>query len=205
VQLFHGDADTLIRFPNHTEAIKQWTNIHGLSTTPSQTRMGVQLGNHQATRQRWESSCGTVVLDAFASIGGDHGPSDALFLAEYVVPFLERRELGRNERRLGVGRYGGEQRRHGEWCGVRRGRLDGRAAARSAGKRERLCLHRSPRRDASLLSRCARARPAGVGARPSARPFARLSQANERAPPGPTGSGRGRSRSQTRPDNGPVQ
>jgi acetylxylan esterase len=88
VQLFHGDADTIIRYANHTEAIKQWTNVLGVSTTPTSTNTGVQLGSHQATRQRWQSSCGQVVLDAFTSIGGDHGPSDALFPAQYVIPFL---------------------------------------------------------------------------------------------------------------------
>lgn len=87
VQLFHGDADDIISYTNHTESIKQWTNLLGLSETPTSTDT-VQLGDHQATRQRWQSSCGYVVLDAFASLGGDHGPSDALFQAEYVVPFL---------------------------------------------------------------------------------------------------------------------
>jgi MYXO-CTERM domain-containing protein len=29
-----------------------------------------------------------VTLDAFTSLGGDHGPSDALFKGEYVIPFL---------------------------------------------------------------------------------------------------------------------
>ena len=88
VQLFHGDADTTIRYANHTEAIKEWTNVLGLSTNPTSMEMGVALGNHQATRQRWQNACGQVVLDAFTSIGGDHGPSDALFKAQYVVPFL---------------------------------------------------------------------------------------------------------------------
>lgn len=87
VQLFHGDADDIISYTNHTEAIKQWTNLLELSETPTSTDT-VQLGDHQATRQRWENSCGYVVLDAFASLEGDHGPSDALFEAEYVVPFL---------------------------------------------------------------------------------------------------------------------
>jgi acetylxylan esterase len=94
VQLFHGDADNLIRIANHTEAIDQWTNVLGLSTTPTMTNMGVELGNHQATRQRWEGTCGDVVLDAFTSIGGDHGPSDALFLAEYIVPFMGLDDTG---------------------------------------------------------------------------------------------------------------
>ncbi len=87
VQLFHGDADSTIQYPNHTEAIKQWTNVLGLSQTPTSTDT-VQLGTHQATRERWENSCGYVVLDAFTSHGGDHGPSDALFLSDYVIPFL---------------------------------------------------------------------------------------------------------------------
>ena len=88
VQLFHGDADTTIRYANHTEAIKEWTNVLGLSTAPTTTDTGVQLGNHQATRQRWQNACGQVVLDAFTSIGGDHGPSDALFKSQFVIPFL---------------------------------------------------------------------------------------------------------------------
>ncbi len=93
VQLFHGDADSTIDYANHTEAIKEWTQVLGLSTSPTTTDT-VQLGTHQATRQRWESSCGYVVLDAFTSLGGDHGPSDALFDADYVVPFLGLDQAG---------------------------------------------------------------------------------------------------------------
>jgi acetylxylan esterase len=88
VQLFHGDADTTIRYANHTEAIKEWTDVLGLDANPTTTDTGVQLGKHQAKRQRWQNSCGQVVLDAFTSIGGDHGPSDALFLSQYLIPFL---------------------------------------------------------------------------------------------------------------------
>jgi len=93
VQLFHGDADDIISYQNHLEAIKEWTDVLGLSESPTSTDT-VQLGSHQATRQRWENSCGYVVLDAFASQGGDHGPSDALFLADYVVPFLGLDQTG---------------------------------------------------------------------------------------------------------------
>ena len=94
VQLFHGDADTTIRYASFTEAIKEWTNVLGLSTTPTSTQTGLTLGTHQATRQSWQNSCGYVVLDAFTSIGGDHGPSDALFNATYVVPFLGLNKTG---------------------------------------------------------------------------------------------------------------
>lgn len=94
VQLFHGDADDTIKFPNHGEAIKEWTNVLGLTASPDMTDMNVSLGNHQATRQRWKNQCGFVTLDAFTSIGGDHGPSDALFEADYVVPFLGLDDTG---------------------------------------------------------------------------------------------------------------
>src|SRR5262245_12863956 len=88
VQLFHGDADSIINYRNFGEAIKQWTNVLGLAMAPTSTTSGVTLGSHQATRQQWTNSCGAVVLDAFTSMGGDHGPSDALFNASYVIPFL---------------------------------------------------------------------------------------------------------------------
>jgi hypothetical protein len=94
VQLFHGDADTTIRYANFTEAIKEWTNVLALSTSPTSTATGVTLGMHQATRQSWRNSCDVVVLDGFTSMGGDHGPSDALFKAEYVVPFLGLDKIG---------------------------------------------------------------------------------------------------------------
>ncbi len=87
VQLFHGDGDPTIRYANHTEAIKQWTNLLGLSSEPSATDT-VTLGSHQATREQWQNDCGYVVLEAYTSLGGDHGPSDAIFDASYVIPFL---------------------------------------------------------------------------------------------------------------------
>jgi poly(hydroxyalkanoate) depolymerase family esterase len=87
VQLFHGDADGTINYNNFKESVKQWTNVLGLSASPTSTET-VTLGTHQATRQKWQNACGYVVLDAFTSMGGDHGPSDALFNASFVVPFL---------------------------------------------------------------------------------------------------------------------
>lgn len=93
VQLFHGDADDTIDYANHTEAIDEWTAVLGLSLAPTSTDT-VQLGTHQATRQRWENDCGYVVLDAFTSLEGDHGPSDAIFDADYVIPFLGLDQVG---------------------------------------------------------------------------------------------------------------
>lgn len=67
VQLFHGDADPTINFNNFGEAIKEWTNVLGLSATP--TSSDSPKANH--TRQIWENSCGTV-LEAWSIKGGNH-------------------------------------------------------------------------------------------------------------------------------------
>lgn len=88
VQLFHGDADSTITFKNQAEAIKEWTNVLSLSAAPTSTQSGLTLGTHQASRQSWKDTCGYTVLDVFTSSGGDHGPSDALFVAKYVLPFM---------------------------------------------------------------------------------------------------------------------
>ncbi|MGR6915958.1 extracellular catalytic domain type 1 short-chain-length polyhydroxyalkanoate depolymerase [[Actinomadura] parvosata] len=37
MQIWHGTEDTTLRYPNFQEQIKQWTNVHGLSQTPSLT------------------------------------------------------------------------------------------------------------------------------------------------------------------------
>ena len=89
VQLVHGDADATITYKNMAQAINEWSNVLGLTSTPtSTTSSGLTLGTHQATEQQWKNSCGYLVLDALTSVGGDHGPSDALFEAKYAIPFL---------------------------------------------------------------------------------------------------------------------
>lgn len=37
MQVWHGTEDTTLRYPNFTEEIKQWTNVHGLSQSPTST------------------------------------------------------------------------------------------------------------------------------------------------------------------------
>ena len=102
-QLFHGDADTIISYKNLAEGIKEWTNVLGLSTSPTSTDTGLTLGTHQATRQRWQNSCGYVVLEAITSIGGDHGPSDATVQLVVRDPLLGPRQVGgRGSRRGGL-------------------------------------------------------------------------------------------------------
>jgi acetylxylan esterase len=88
LQLFHGSADSTISYSNMAESESQYVNLMTLSTSPTKTNTGLTLGTHQATEQQWNNACGYLVLDGFDSIGGDHGPSDALFVAKYVIPFL---------------------------------------------------------------------------------------------------------------------
>lgn len=87
VQLFHGDKDGTISYKTFGEAVKEWANVLGLDPTTPTSTSTVTLGSHQATRQSWKNACGYLVLDAFTSIGGDHGPSDCLFNSN-VAPFL---------------------------------------------------------------------------------------------------------------------
>jgi len=92
VQLWHGTADPTINYANQTEAIKQWTNVLGLSTNPTTTTT-VTLSSHSWTRQSWQDACGYVVLDAWAEQGGPHG-TDANFNSTYVIPFLALDQTG---------------------------------------------------------------------------------------------------------------
>ena len=86
VQLWHGTADPTINYNNQTEAIKEWTNVLGLPTAPTTTTT-VSLASKTWTRQSWQDSCGSVVLDAWAEQNGPHGTS-ANLNATYTIPFL---------------------------------------------------------------------------------------------------------------------
>jgi acetylxylan esterase len=86
IQLWHGEADTTINYSNQTEAIKEWSDVLGLSATP--TSMGtVTFSNHTWSHQSWKNSCGFTVLDAWSEQNGPHG-TDANLNATYVIPFL---------------------------------------------------------------------------------------------------------------------
>ncbi|HEV8549760.1 MAG TPA: PHB depolymerase family esterase [Polyangiaceae bacterium] len=92
VQLWHGMADPTINYQNHLEAIKEWTNVLGLSEMPASTTM-VTLSNHSWTRESWQDSCGNTLLDAWAEKDGPHG-TDSNLNAMYVIPFLGLDKVG---------------------------------------------------------------------------------------------------------------
>ncbi len=84
VQLWHGDADTTVNYQNQIEAIKEWTDVLGLSLTPTSTTM-LTFNGHMWTREMWQDACGFTLLDAFTEQGGPHN-TDASEDATYVIP-----------------------------------------------------------------------------------------------------------------------
>jgi acetylxylan esterase len=70
VQLWHGDQDETLNFHNVGEAIKQWTNVLGVSETPSTTeKNALQSG---WTRTRYADSAGIVRVEAVLEAGMTH-------------------------------------------------------------------------------------------------------------------------------------
>lgn len=68
VQLWHGTADDTLRYPNFNEAIKQWTNVHGVSQTPVTTD-SPQSG---ATRTRYGNAGDHAQVEAISLQGTGH-------------------------------------------------------------------------------------------------------------------------------------
>jgi acetylxylan esterase len=71
VALYHGDADKTISYKNMTEAIKEWTNVLGLSETPT-SKDSVTTSIAPYNRQFWKNACGITVLAAWTAPGYDH-------------------------------------------------------------------------------------------------------------------------------------
>ena len=71
IQIVQGDMDETISFKNSAEAIKEWTNVLGLSATPSSTGM-VTTSISTYSQQFWKNACDYVVLETWAGKGGKH-------------------------------------------------------------------------------------------------------------------------------------
>ncbi|MEH1029152.1 PHB depolymerase family esterase [Micromonospora profundi] len=74
MQIWHGTNDETLRYPNFGEQVKQWTNVHGLSQTPTYTD-SPQSGY---TRTRYGSSGPMAPVEAISMQGVSHNlPVDA--------------------------------------------------------------------------------------------------------------------------------
>ena len=83
IQLWHGTADTLVPYQLLAEDIKQWTNVFGLSQTPTSTDTPVSGWN----RSRFATSSGTVDVEAYSIQGAGHQLPEA-GMAAYAISFF---------------------------------------------------------------------------------------------------------------------
>jgi acetylxylan esterase len=83
MQIWHGTLDDTLRYPNFGEQVKQWTNVHGLSQTPSFTDTPQQ----NWTRTRYG---GTGTMAPVEAISIQNGPHNILSagMALRVIQFF---------------------------------------------------------------------------------------------------------------------
>lgn len=83
MQLWHGTADTLVHYNNLGEGIKQWTNLHGLSGTPSLS----DSPQFNWSRTRYGGSSTQPPVEAISVQGAGHSIPEAGMVA-YSIAFL---------------------------------------------------------------------------------------------------------------------
>ncbi len=83
VQLWHGTADPLVPYSLLQEEIKQWTNVFGLSQTPTSTDTPQPGWN----RSRYADASGTVQVEAYSIQGAGHILPEA-GMAAYAIDFF---------------------------------------------------------------------------------------------------------------------
>jgi acetylxylan esterase len=83
VQLWHGTADTTLNYVNFGEEIKQWTNVLGVSQTPTSTDSPASGW----TRTRYTGSAGTAQVEAYSIAGAGHVLPES-GMAAYAIHFF---------------------------------------------------------------------------------------------------------------------
>jgi poly(hydroxyalkanoate) depolymerase family esterase len=85
VQLWHGTADTTLNYNNLAEETKQWTNVLGVSQTPTSSDTPVANWN----RTRYANSSGTTQVEAYSIVGAGHQlPIQGTQMAAYAIHFM---------------------------------------------------------------------------------------------------------------------
>lgn len=80
MQLWHGTNDTTLAYPNFGEALDQWTNVHGVSRTPTST----DQPQSNWTRTRYGA---TGVVEGISAQGTGHDVPTAGMVG-YAITFL---------------------------------------------------------------------------------------------------------------------
>jgi len=82
--LWHGSIDTTVAFVNFGEAIKEWTNVLGVSETPTSTENNaIQTG---WIRTRYADSAGLVEVEAIQET--ERGMAILLSIPKPARPFV---------------------------------------------------------------------------------------------------------------------
>ena len=68
ISVWHGGMDTTVVPPNAAEIVKQWTDVHGLSATPT-----LQETVDGYPRQVWRSAEGEDLIESYAIPSMSHG------------------------------------------------------------------------------------------------------------------------------------
>jgi feruloyl esterase len=68
VSVWHGDADATVKPSNADEIIKQWTDVHGLDSTPSLSDM---VDGYP--RQAWRNRAGEIAIESYTITSMAHG------------------------------------------------------------------------------------------------------------------------------------
>jgi poly(hydroxyalkanoate) depolymerase family esterase len=86
IQLWHGSVDTTVNPANFTNEIAQWTNVLGVSGTPTTT----ENDTPQATwiRTRYMDSAGVIQVEAIQETGKGHGDLVVDPMAPDAIHFL---------------------------------------------------------------------------------------------------------------------
>ncbi|MCG6499485.1 PHB depolymerase family esterase [Kitasatospora sp. A2-31] len=85
VQLWHGTADTVLSHNNLGEEIKEWTDVLGVSRTPSATDTPAANWN----RTRYDNSAGVTQVEAYSIVGAGHQlPVQGTAMAATAVHFM---------------------------------------------------------------------------------------------------------------------
>jgi poly(hydroxyalkanoate) depolymerase family esterase len=68
ISVWHGTGDPIVKPSNSEAIIRQWTNVHGLSESPSHQEI---IG--RGTRRVWSDANGEALIEAFSVSGMAHG------------------------------------------------------------------------------------------------------------------------------------
>jgi feruloyl esterase len=68
ISVWHGTSDPIVKPSNCEDIIQQWTDVHGLSGSPSYQEF---IGGH--TRRIWSDTNGEALIEAFTIRGMAHG------------------------------------------------------------------------------------------------------------------------------------